>query len=220
MSKFMSGSQLCKKLKLQPIELLHFISETGLQPLSTTGQPIRPPDVDKIKRAMMSINLDNSTLSGGCIGLKDSYVSLDEIKEQRGDLVSWRGFDFGNCVGGLIFFENEKVDIIKRLASDEVLFLSVDVNEKFKSSKKKRPTPTFTKRNQKSKLICQNYAYEQWWVNKRRLTKNEMIKEIQDKKLVFKKIAEDGKKCPLEDGTIDGYLSGIKTGLKKPPFPC
>ena len=213
MSSYISGKQLCKKHKFQAIELLTHISETGLQPRSITGQPIPPPDVVKIKQVQMGIDLDNPQKNSVISLSLNPTVCLEEIENERGNLDTWEGFGFENCIGGLIFHEAEKMTIINRLASDEVLFSVNEVGEKAKAQKKKKPRQLYTEHNQAIKLKCQKFAYRAWHEDRMRLTVDEMADLTLEKGIATK---PNGKEYKFE--TIKEWISGIKTGSKKPPF--
>ena len=88
------------------------------------------------------------------------YVLIDEINAMRGDLTTWRGFDFDDCVGSLRFDEIEKCEILDYLSSDEVMFQEDSAFPK-QSNDWERRQP-YTEHNQTTKRKCRKFVFNTW----------------------------------------------------------
>ena len=211
MNVYITGKQLCEKYKMLPIELLDLVSNTGLQPLTSTRRPIPPPDIKKIRHASMSI-MDAEVIVGFRLNKHPAFC-IEEIEKQRGNLETWRGFNFDNCVGGLFFNEDERITILKNLASDETLYLIDEVKELIKAPKKGKRITKKATHDQKSKAAVQKYAFKVWHKEKREITKTKLIEEILAKDVSLTISGE-----PYAYSTIENWLTNIKNGKVKSPF--
>ena len=222
MSKYISGKELLKRLKLKPIELLSHIAETGIQPLTKTGKPIPPPDVRKINSISMSVGEDRYNTPWASIPLPHlnahPYELIDKVHKMRGDLNTWQGFDFNDCIGGLQFDETEKTEILDLVTSDEVMFLKDSVFTK-KSYGKGRRQP-FTEHNQAKKKECRKFAYDTWkkerksGVDAKKMTSVSAMVRL----LITKEIAIRSDGYSYSDKQISRWISGIQRGTEDPTY--
>ena len=146
------------------------------------------------------------------------YELIDEINAIRGNLTTWRGFEFNNCVGKLRFDDIEKCEILDFISSDEVMFLEDSAFPK-RSNGGGRRQP-YTEHNQEAKQKCRKFAFDTWkkertsGVDKKQMTSlNDMVRLLVEEEIA---IRTDGN--AYTDKQIGIWISGIKTGTKDPLF--
>lgn len=152
MSKWISGQQILKNKKIQPIELFEEYVHKGIPPYSQTGRPLSPYELLEGIYAKMLSNADhgksplvvegNENNGGDIVVNIPNSITLEIYisKElQRLNVISWQDFQLPEA-------DNEAKAVLDELS--QCLYKKSDVSGKPEQKPKKKPRPDQLARKQ------------------------------------------------------------------------